>query len=322
MGGPLEGGLAAWWPIFLIGAVVLLVIVVSAGLLARGISGRWSGFGLGLVAYIASAWWLRVRWGVEGELALLCGFGAAAAAGGLVAFAGRQDADRRGFALVGVWVVVVGLAVVAVATTTSHERDQEAEAALRPDAEAVAEALRRSEARTTLDLAIDSGGDVLEATGRRDDGGVQLVVRTTKRSFGQPTVTACWQYRVEGRTVEGPDPTSCPGGGAPVLASSFSDPLATAVLALPPDEQRHARSIRAAVEQGVDVAVLSGDQPTVEVGDIESDAIGVAVRFSVTHCVFVRIAPAGPDAEYRWWTADPAQLRSGTPGCHPAGAVP
>lgn len=215
MGGPVGGGLGAWWPIYLMGGLVLLALIASGGAIARAVGGGGSGFLLGVVAFGVTAWTLRVRWGMEGENALLLGFVGSLVVGGALYGAGRVRERRRPYALAAVWVVTLLGSVLIVSSTIEQQEAEEAREVTRQRAERAAEVLERSNAPTADGLvaffATEMGSEVVEASGDRFDGGIVLVLRLEERSFGHEPDIACWRYRVAGedpRIV--PEPVGCP----------------------------------------------------------------------------------------------------------------
>jgi hypothetical protein len=314
MGGPVGGGLAAWWPIFLAGAVVLLVLVLIGGGLAAAVGRRGSGFILGVVAYVVAAWWLRVRWDLAGEDALLWGFAASLAAGAALLAASRVREERRSLAVALVWIVTLGLAVLGVVSTTAHQRDEDRVVPTRVAADDVAVSLGYAEADQASQLADVVPWEVVEASGSRSAGGAVLVVRITQADGQGSTATRCWRYRVEGdEPVDGPDAVDCPTSPPAGFDPAYSDDLVAAVEALPPADQTDPEAVRNAVEQVAAVRVTG--RAVVEADGRDGDVF-VATQAGINQCMLTLIRAAGGVDRIHTVQATPA----GPDGCHPDNA--
>jgi uncharacterized membrane protein len=115
-----------WLVIFAIGGAILVAIVCIGGLLSWSLDQTPIAFVLGTAAAGMTAWWLRVRFGMEGQTALLLGLLAGPVVGGLVRWSRPNTEDRRATArtvLVVVGLVLIGLAAVRSGVTHQHVGD-------------------------------------------------------------------------------------------------------------------------------------------------------------------------------------------------------
>lgn len=334
--GALEGG-AEWLPFLLLAGVLLVGVALSGGVLAWLIARHWAALVMGTLAFAVVAWWTRVRFGVDGETALLTGWMGSAVVAVVLGVvtrlalseprprrrAGRAQSVLLITAVAGLSVVLAGL----VRSGVAHQTAEDATRSTRSTAEQLAQVLADSEARTANDLALlaahsGPGRQVVRAEGDRDADGAVLVVRISWSVPARNDASWCWRYQLRnGPDDHLPAPVSCPDAPPAVDAGpalgQYNDGLYDAVLHLPPESSDDLDAIRGAADDLVDFYIASSGTE-IEVDRLGDGLVGVAVRVGLTGCVITLIDTADHETAIDTWLPDPALLRSDQPGCVPA----
>ncbi len=306
-------------------ALLLLVSLLLAGYLAARTAGRAGVAPVGGVAYLTVGWWSAARFGVDGPVAILLGLAASVIVGKAFAWIrSRAEADpdglRPGWAsspVLVVLIVVVG-PVVAVVTGVAHARAENVTARSRDRAEADAQWFDRSSNWTANDLALASGGHVLEAEGHRVQGGVDILVRYEEKANEPDSVVSCWRFLVEGTDVRRPRPEACPLALPTLEATAFESRLRQAVNEFPASLDGDVLAVEQAAELAVSEATTGPRAaPIIEAAELSPGVIAVSVRLEVTDCVAARIDRTSGEVAVDAWTVHPAFLRSDQIGCRP-----
>lgn len=292
---------------------------------------------LGTLAFAVVAWWTRVRFGIDGEVALLWGWMGSAAAGSILAVAARSavgepEPRRRGRPGRPVPIVIAGAAIALVLaglvrSGVTRQTNDKATRYTRADAEELGRTLVDSDAHTANDLALTAanngpGRQVVWAEGDRDTDGAVLVVRITWSAYGSDDVSRCWRYQLHNSPEDHlPTPVGCPDAPSEVNLTTglgqYSYGLYNELRQLPPEESDDLDAIRGAVVEMVDFYIASSGTD-IEVERLGDGLVGVAVRVGLTDCVITRIDTEDREAANETWRPDPALLRSDHPGCVPA----